>query len=107
MTFLANAPAVAELRGNCNRCGSCCTADVDGVPVVCDNLHTFGFTKIGRPEATQCRVYERRYDNMPIIMRSFDGTVLLHAVCRKGPAETPIIVARGLGRGCSLTVEGA
>lgn len=106
MGFLANAPAMQtpELKGSCNRCGLCCTADVEGVPVVCDHLRMFSFSSLGKPEATQCRAYERRVDNMPITMRSFDGTVLVHAVCRKGPGEVPVILARGIGKGCSLEV---
>lgn len=96
---------VPILTGTCSRCGLCCTADVEGTTVVCDHLRRFAFSSIGRPEATQCGAYARRWDGMPITMRSADGAVLLSATCRKdSPEETTVIVARGIGRGCSMEV---
>ena len=91
------------LTGECNLCGLCC---VGGPLTRCENLIVIGI--LGRPRATACSAYDVRYDGMPIAMRDAAGTTIARAACHKGCGdEAEAIVAKGLGRGCSLRLEDA
>jgi hypothetical protein len=61
----------------------------------------------GEPKATECGVYSDRYDGMSILMIDDEGCFAPGDYrCRKdSSAETREIIKKGIGRGCSLTVE--
>jgi hypothetical protein len=92
------------LAGACNRCGLCCTATRDGKEYACTNLRKFTWSPLGRPEAAFCAVYERRVDGMPITLRHAPGDEFAARCAKDSVEETAVIIARGIGRGCSLTV---
>ena len=99
------------LLGTCNQCGLCCTAEVNGQLVVCQHLKAViagGRVKpLGTPEASRCGVYERRVDGMRIAMVNGRGEAVIEATCCKDSwSEDQVILERGLGRGCSLTLAG-
>lgn len=91
------------LTGACNRCGSCCA----GPGWRCEHLVTH--RPVGLPYATACAVYRQRYNGMPTrLLHGTTGALLAPSVCLKdSQAETAAILALGMGRGCSLTVETA
>lgn len=96
-----------DLEGTCNRCGLCCTAEVDGRRLVCEFLRAEWPVKpLGAPEASRCSIYERRQAGQhPLPVRLLDGRgeprKLAH--CFKDTwQEDQVIAERGLGRGCSL-----
>jgi len=99
------APTTPVLRGECNRCGRCCVVERDGKPYACTHLRHFQWIALGRPESTFCSVYDRRRHGMPITLRHQAGDEF-EAVCVAdgSPEETAVIIARGIGRGCSLEV---
>jgi hypothetical protein len=112
--------------GECNRCGLCCTMEVKGehlrgvaggahvlrqatYTLVCEHLRARldgGHAKpLGAPDASYCAVYERRVDGMPIRMLDHTGTPRMVGQCRKHHwLEDERIIARGLGKGCSLRI---
>lgn len=92
------------LSGACNRCGLCCTAESEGRLLVCEFLSWPG--TIGQSWATRCRVYEARVDGLPIrMLDATTGAFVVDATCAKDSAvEELVIIQRGIGRGCSLTV---
>lgn len=89
------------LKGDCNRCGLCCRSG----DFRCINLIVTG--EPGQPFATKCGVHSRRYDGLPIVMVNSEGKI--HEgdfYCAHGsPKETETIIERGIGKGCSLTLE--
>src|SRR5882672_9573180 len=91
-----------ELVGTCNKCGRCCEVEIDGRRFYCDNLIISNI--VGLPYATSCRVYKTRRDGMPISLTDRSGSRLsIHGKCASNsPQETTDILARGIGRGCSL-----
>jgi hypothetical protein len=93
-----------RLAGACNRCGVCCTLTIDGRATRCEHLEVDG--ALGTPQATSCRRYVSRYDQMPIwLLDARTGQPFLRTVCLKGtPEETASIITRGIGRGCPLEV---
>lgn len=95
--------------GTCNRCGLCCSMEVKGYLLVCEHLRAVisgGQTKpLGAPEASRCGVYERRVDGMPIRLLDATGTPRMEGQCRKDHwLEDERIIARGIGKGCSLRI---
>jgi hypothetical protein len=100
------------LSGDCNRCGLCCTTEVNGHVFVCQYLRAeidaaYKTKPLGTPGASRCGAYENRRDGMPITLRNFAGDTI-HAQCGKNSwAETKTILERGIGRGCSMTVNRA
>lgn len=91
------------LTGDCNRCGSCCVIERDGVPYTCTHLVREG--PIGEPLASFCEVYFARTHWMPITMLSPDGRPLqAHCAAHGTEAETLAIIRNGIGRGCSMEV---
>ena len=97
------------LVGDCNQCGACCEMESEGVTLRCENLEVLG--PIGQPEASRCRAYQTRYDDMPIRMYDIRTGQLVEddfACAKNSPAnrhaETETILSQGIGRGCSLTV---
>jgi len=92
-----------KLKGDCNRCGRCCEAIIEGRRFRCTNLQVTNI--IGLPKASFCRVYKQRYDGMRIVMQdpstglAVDGTCALNT-----EEETKAVIDRGIGRGCSLEV---
>lgn len=93
------------LKGDCNRCGSCCVESVDGVVYRCANLIVRG--EIGSPNASKCSAYARRFQGMPITMVNAGGAMLdADMMCAKDSAEEDaVIVRKGFGHGCSLTLQ--
>jgi hypothetical protein len=88
-----------QLVGECHRCGLCCA---DGW-TRCE--HLLGVRPIGTPQATVCAVYAGRHDGLPIRMVGSSGAVARAGLCAKdSPAEAFCILARGVGRGCSLVL---
>lgn len=68
------------LFGSCSRCGSCCLVG----EYRCDNLEG----QIGG--ATSCRVYEERFNGMPITLINAEG-LRRRGACAKGKSEEPRI----------------
>ena len=88
-----------QLTGTCNKCGLCCYE----LGAKCLNLEVVKAP--GQPDATRCRVYDKRYDGMPIILQHKNGSVR-GSVCRlNSSAETLAIIETGFGKGCSLEIE--
>lgn len=62
---------VVMYLGECNGCGLCCSAKVNGVQYVCENLETLH--EIGTEGATRCRVHSTRKMGMPVKQIPVDG----------------------------------
>jgi len=93
--------AVIKLTGTCNQCGLCCYSP-EGFK--CLNLEVVKVP--GQPEATRCRVYDKRYDGMPIVMQQPGTGDIAGGVCALDSfAETMTILETGIGKGCSLEIE--
>lgn len=94
-----------KFSGECNRCGLCClSTGRDGEALRCKNLVVR--TIVGKPDATRCAVYDRRFDGMEIEMLDAAGNLKSIAICAKGSAEEDLVIfEHGIGRGCSLTIE--
>lgn len=112
--------------GTCNQCGLCCTMEVKGevmrgttggehvlreatYTLACEHLratiHGGRALPLGSPDASYCAVYERRVDGMEIKMLDHTGTPRMIGQCRKNHwLEDERIIARGLGKGCSLRI---
>jgi len=89
-----------KLVGECNRCGLCC---YDAAGAKCLNLEVISTP--GQPNATRCRVYNKRYDGMPIVLQHQESGELIGGVCRLDSIdETLAIINSGIGKGCSLEV---
>jgi len=92
---------VIKLTGTCNKCGLCC---YDDVGAKCLNLEVVKAP--GRPDATHCRVYDKRYNGMPIVLQHAASGSIRGGVCSlNSSAETLAIIETGLGKGCSLEIE--
>lgn len=89
-----------RLEGTCNRCGLCC---MDGA-LRCINLEIEG--TLGAPYATRCRVYTQRTLGMPILLVNAVGVIEAVASCTymDNAIEDKEIMAKGIGKGCSLKV---
>lgn len=87
-----------KLIGKCNQCGLCC---MEG-NARCINLEIL--FPLGTPGATRCKIYEQTYPGMPIVL--MDGNrVTGVARCARGSALDDVeIMAKGIGKGCSLKV---
>ena len=57
------------LKGVCNQCGTCCFVGA----YRCENLDIGGIP--GMPMATRCKVYDKRYTDMPILLIDHTGDV--------------------------------
>lgn len=91
------------LIGECNRCGLCC---VTAQGYRCQHLLTMG--EMGTAGATACSVFHERVQGMPIVLWSPDGQTYQLGSCEKeSEAGNRNILARGIGRGCSLTIKEA
>lgn len=87
-----------RLVGECNRCGLCC---MDG-DLRCNYLRV---AMLGTPGGTTCAVHANRYPGMPIMLVDGAGKVAALAQCAHGTPQDDIeIMAKGIGRGCSLRV---
>lgn len=87
-----------RLVGECNRCGLCC---YDG-DLRCNYL---AVKMLGMPGGTTCTVYANRYPGMPIMLVDGTGKVAALAQCAHGtPTDDMEIMAKGIGKGCSLKV---
>ena len=96
------------LEGECSRCGLCCSFTQDGQRLFCEYLDIND--DLGQPMATSCRIWSDRTVNMPIRMINEHGDIIRDidagtTCCSGTPNETRIILDRGIGRGCSLTVR--
>jgi len=92
-----------KLTGTCNKCGLCC---YDELGAKCLNLEVVKTP--GQPQATRCRVYDKRYDGMPIILQHPTDGSIRGGTCRlNSTAETLSIIETGFGKGCSLKVAEA
>ncbi len=81
------------LVGICNQCGLCCMDGRDR----CINLEIMA---IG---TTRCRLYQERYNGMPIVLVSPDNIVTHVGICGKDSIyEDRAIIQKGIGKGCSL-----
>lgn len=91
------------LRGECSKCGLCCTLQQDGTTFVCDYL--VRIKKLGESEATLCLMYHSRSHRMPITMTNAQGdSIRWHCAANGTNEETRAIIQRGIGQGCSLEV---
>jgi hypothetical protein len=89
-----------RLEGTCNRCGLCC---LDG-DLRCHYLEVSSLG-VGVAMGTRCRVHASRFPGMPIIMIDVEGKVAKLAACAHGTPQDDIeIMAKGIGKGCSLRV---
>jgi len=92
-----------HLTGTCNQCGLCC---YDELGAKCLNLEVVKDKYPGQPEATHCRVYDKRYDGMPIILQHPADGSIRGGTCRlNSVAETLSIIETGFGKGCSLEIK--
>lgn len=87
-----------RLSGECNRCGACCR-DEDG--------YECSFLEHDGEQTTRCAVYETRWNGMPIVMFRPDRRHRFSTCAKDSDAEALTIIRRGIGRGCSLTVDPA
>lgn len=88
----------SKLEGTCNRCGLCCF-DRD---LRCNYLEV---TALGPGVAmgTRCRVHAARWPGMPIMLVDAQGSVKAIGQCAHGtPQDEVEIIAKGIGKGCSL-----
>ena len=86
------------LEGKCNQCGLCCYDN----ELRCIYLVIKG--KIGTPGATECSQYKSRFNEMPIFLVDRQQKLVAPASCAMGnQIEELEILAKGIGRGCSLT----
>jgi len=90
-----------KLVGECSKCGLCC---YDELGFKCLNLEV---TKApGQPDATRCRVYDKRFNGMPIVMQHPTTLDIRGSVCAlDSSAETLAIIETGFGKGCSLEID--
>lgn len=94
------------LVGECHQCGLCCCMEEGGRTVRCANL-VVERGSVGVPGATRCSAYAERYNGMPIpLVDVSTGFLSRWSQCGKdSPEEVQVILARGIGRGCSLAVR--
>jgi hypothetical protein len=93
------------ILGSCNKCGSCCVVDIDGEMCKCEHLIINPGKRISEPEATECGIYDTRYDGIPMRVVNSRGRVMFKTVCHKECVRESVeINARGIGKGCSLTI---
>jgi len=86
------------LKGECVRCGNCCTIG----DFKCTNLAVSG--KLGTACAAFCTVYNKRYPDMPILMRDQYGNSM-EAFCMHNTHAEEIELTRLIIEGkCSLEV---
>ena len=91
-----------RLTGVCNQCGVCCITR-DGP---CEMLEVT--RELGAPYAARCKVYDKRYNGMPITIIAPDGSrVEKKYYCAKDSvAEMKVVIERGIMLGkCSLKIE--
>jgi len=92
---------VIQLTGTCNKCGLCC---YDELGFKCLNLEVVKAP--GQPDATRCRVYDKRYDGMPIVLQHPQTCDFRGGTCGKDSlTETFAIIEAGIGKGCSLEID--
>lgn len=88
---------MSTLVGACNQCALCCMIG----KLRCG--HLILRRRPGSPMASRCAIYATRYDGMPIVLYDEKGRLRGHGVCAKdSPEDTANIIARGIGKGCSL-----
>ena len=87
---------MTRLEGQCNHCGLCCmVTGLRGEQLRCGNLSS----------DNKCKVYETRYNEMPILLIGPGGVLAGVSTCAKDTEEeTQLIIHKGIGRGCSLEV---
>lgn len=96
--------AKLSLEGECNKCGQCCSFIANGERVYCEHLARYD--ELGKENATACKVWHSKWNDMPIRIINAKGEHVSNAKCQVGSEhETRIIFARGIGKGCSLTVR--
>jgi len=89
-----------QLTGTCNQCGLCCYWQG------CKCLNLEVIKAPGQPDATRCRVYDKRYDGMPIVLQHRQTGEIFGGTCGlDSTEETLSIIESGIGRGCSLEIE--
>jgi len=86
------------LKGECSRCGNCCTIG----DFKCTNLLLAG--KLGTACASLCAVYEKRYPDMPIIMRDSFGNTMAAFCLHNTAAEEFELTKLIIEKKCSLEV---
>ena len=59
-----------SLKGKCNQCGVCCYVGA----FKCEFLDVGGTP--GMPMATRCKVYDKRYTDMPILLTDPHGAIM-------------------------------
>lgn len=92
-----------KLVGECHRCGLCC--EFKGYR--CLNLIApapIGIVPAILPGPTTCRVYDRRYDRMPITLMDARGNIARGECAKDSLTEVATIIETGIGKGCSLSV---
>ncbi len=94
---------VIQLKGECNRCGLCCSGIQDGKAWACEHLQLTPGVPFGTPGASKCRVYERRVNGMVITVYFCNGDRAMSQCFKDSLQETEIILTH-IGKGCSLTV---
>ena len=90
-----------KLVGLCNQCGLCC---IDG-DLSC--IHLEVIDEIGKPKATYCKIYNKRTPQMIIFLVNKQGVIESIGNCTFANPEVEMkeIMEKGIGKGCSLTVE--
>jgi hypothetical protein len=87
------------LKGNCNQCGLCCFVG----RYKCENLEVTSI--IGAPSATRCKVYEKRYNDMPILLKSPEGHIRTGFCLKDTPGEEQSIIPLIRSGQCSMEEE--
>lgn len=89
-----------SLKGTCNQCGNCCTLG----PYVCANLDVKA--PIGTPLATRCLVYNRRSNDMPIVLVNYKTGDAFNGYCLHGSKAEEMALTDLVRQGkCSLEID--
>ena len=88
------------LKGTCNQCSRCCWIG----SFKCEHLEITGIA--GMPWSSRCRVHDKRYTDMPILMTDPHGAIK-QAFCLHdaGPAEDDRLIQLIRQGQCSLREE--
>ena len=86
------------IKGVCNQCGHCCYVGA----FKCEYLDVGGIP--GMPMATRCRVYDKRFTDMPILLADPYGNVK-QGYCLHGSAAEEVDLASLIRQGqCSMEI---
>lgn len=93
-----------KLRGECNRCGACCSGIApDGVGWRCQYLVISPTIPLLYPGSTTCQKYQTRKNGMPIKLIR-DDRQIEPGVCFHDSWNEVQVILPHIGKACSLTM---